>query len=104
MGNNFFGGGLGGTVTPRRRGGAIRWHGGLGSEHEHMNSATSVDASSLITGIGVGWVSVYAVTRMFPKAKRKFDSIMARKNQTVVTKVPEAAVAGALAVVEEVLP
>jgi hypothetical protein len=95
MGNNFFGGGIGGTVTPRRRGGAIRWHGGLGAEH---NAATSVDASSLITGIGVGWVSVYAVTRLFPKAKRRFDSYM-NKGKPVT-----AAVEGALAVVEEVLP
>lgn len=101
MGNNFFGGGIGGTVTPRRRGGAIRWQGGLGAEN---NAATSVDTSSLITGIAAGWASVYAVTRLFPKAKKTFDSIMARKNQSIVTKVPEATVKGALSVIDEVMP
>tara|TARA_B100001113_G_C20916972_1_gene538338 strand:+ start:383 stop:664 length:282 start_codon:yes stop_codon:yes gene_type:complete len=71
MTNNFFGGGIGGTVTPRTRGGAVKWHGGLGSE-----ARVDPDAGSYLAGVGTAILAYYVATRMVPKAKRKFDSAM----------------------------
>lgn len=77
MTNNFFGGGIGGTVTPRTRGGAVKWHGGLGAEASNNNSPfVDPDAGSYLAGIGTTMLAYYVATRMFPKAKRKFDSAM----------------------------
>ena len=71
MTNNFFGGSIGGTVTPRTRGGAVKWHGGLGSE-----ARVDPDAGSYLAGVGTAVLAYYVATRMVPKAKRKFDSAM----------------------------
>ena len=39
-----------------------------------------------------------------PKAKRVVDKIMKRKNQSIVSKVPEATVKGATEIVKGVMP
>jgi len=104
---NFFGGGIGGTVTPRRRGGSIRWHGGLGSDNANASNQTSLDGSSFIAGIGTiltTYAIVYGVSRTMPKAKGVVDKIMKRKNQSIVTKVPEATFKGAQEIVKGVMP
>lgn len=101
-GNNFFGGGIGGTVTPRRRGGSIRWHGGLGSDNE----TPALDTSSFFAGIGTVltcYAVVYFTSRAIPKAKRKVDSVLKKKG-SIITKVPEATVKGAVEIVKEVVP
>ncbi len=73
MTNNFFGGGIGGTVTPRTRGGAVKWHGGLGSE-----ARVDPDAGSYLAGVGTAVLAYYVATRLFPKAKKKCDSAMSQ--------------------------
>ena len=77
MVNNFFGGGIGGTVTPRTRGGAVKWHGGLGADAPNNNSPfVDPDAGSYLAGIGTTMLAYYVATRLFPKARDKFDSAM----------------------------
>jgi hypothetical protein len=80
--NNFFGGGIGGTVTPRSRGGSIRWHGTLGSD----NNATSIegDLSSAIASLGAVIVGTWLVTRVYPKGKKAFDAQMSKKSKGIV--------------------
>lgn len=96
--NNFFGGGIGGTVTPRTRGGAVKWHGGLGAEASNNNSPfVDPDAGSYLAGIGTTMLAYYVATRLFPKAKIKFDSAMKKG------KVAMAFTDSAKAMKEEVL-
>ena len=100
--NNFFGGGIGGTVTPRRRGGSIRWNGGLGAEHNASNAST-VDASSFVAGIGyvgIAYFSVMAIANFVPKAKAKMNRITKKKG---IVGVPEATLKGAQEIVKEVI-
>ena len=106
---NFFGGGIGGTVTPRRRGGSIRWGGGLGdtAQNNSPSNPPGIDGSSFIAGIGTiltAYAVVYGVSRTMPKTKRVVDKIMKRKNQSIVSKVPEATVKGATEIVKGVMP
>ena len=103
-GNNFFGGGIGGTVTPRRRGGSIRWHGGLGAGNSE--SPPALDGSAFIAGVGTvlsAYAAVWTVSRTIPKAKNAVDRIMKRKKQSIVTKVPEATIKGTEAIIKEVM-
>tara|TARA_B100001564_G_C20661585_1_gene681817 strand:+ start:514 stop:846 length:333 start_codon:yes stop_codon:yes gene_type:complete len=84
-GNNFFGGGIGGTVTPRSRGGSIRWHGTLGADA--TNSSYSPDLSSAVATVGGLILGTYVVTRFYPKAKKAFDREMDKKPKKIIGKV-----------------
>ncbi len=100
--NNFFGGGIGGTVTPRRRGGSIRWHGGLGADNNTASNASTVDASSFVAGIGyvgIAYFSVRAIASFYPKVTARMDRITKKKG---IVGVPEATVKGAEGVIKEV--
>ena len=97
--NNFFGGGIGGTVTPRSRGGSIRWHGTLGSDNNATNATTiEGDLSSAIASLGAVIVGTWLVTRVYPKGKKAFDAQMNKKSTGIVdtaVKPVKASVAGA---------
>ena len=77
-GNNFFGGGIGGTVTPRSRGGSIRWHGTLGADAS--NNSYTPDLSSAVATVGALILGTYVVTRVYPKAKKAFDKEMKKRS------------------------
>jgi hypothetical protein len=100
--NNFFGGGIGGTVTPRSRGGSIRWHGTLGGE----NNATNIegDLSSAVATVGGVILAIWFATRPYPKAKRAFDAQMKKKSKGIVNTVSKpikASVAGATEILKD---
>mgnify|MGYP001189434651 FL=1 len=97
--SNFFGGGIGGTVTPRRRGGSIRWNGGLGQTENNY----TVDTSSVIAGIGytaIAYGTIRVIANFYPKARAKMDRITKKKG---VIGVPEATLKGAQTIVKEAI-
>lgn len=101
-GNNFFGGGIGGTVTPRSKGGSIRWHGTLGADA--TNNSYSPDLSSAVATVGGLILGTYVVTRAYPKAKKAFDREMKKKPKKLTGKLAKpikATVEGASEVIKD---
>ena len=84
-GNNFFGGGIGGTVTPRSKGGSIRWHGTLGADA--TNSSYTPDLSSAVATVGGLILGTYVITRAYPKAKKAFDREMEKMPKKLTGKL-----------------